>query len=262
MHKLIVTSATYRQSSRMTPEHRARDSDNRLYAAVEPIPDVVAHSSRLGTRVRRTCSIRGSAARRSILISPMRSGRPSRSPRNATSPIPLPRAATFIAAVSTHSGAAPSARPTCSTRRIGRRAACDRPRPARRCTLSQRSTTPPGSRPPRARSNEHESDGQISTPGSLTRFAGCCVASQPIVTWRYCAAPTSNRPRFSRPTSRVRRRSRAWARPGETNHSTSPSTPRLSAVCLAIFNLDEALTQGMRRPGRSNDLKWGSLNNE
>lgn len=32
MHRLIVTSATYRQSSRMTPEHRERDSDNRLYA--------------------------------------------------------------------------------------------------------------------------------------------------------------------------------------------------------------------------------------
>ena len=32
MYKLIVMSATYRQSSRITPEHRARDSDNRLYA--------------------------------------------------------------------------------------------------------------------------------------------------------------------------------------------------------------------------------------
>lgn len=32
MHRMIVTSATYRQSSRMTDEHRARDSENRLYA--------------------------------------------------------------------------------------------------------------------------------------------------------------------------------------------------------------------------------------
>jgi hypothetical protein len=32
MHKLIVTSATYRQSSRVTSEQRARDSDNRLLA--------------------------------------------------------------------------------------------------------------------------------------------------------------------------------------------------------------------------------------
>ena len=32
MHRLIVTSATYRQSSRMTSEHRARDVENRLYA--------------------------------------------------------------------------------------------------------------------------------------------------------------------------------------------------------------------------------------
>jgi Protein of unknown function (DUF1549)/Protein of unknown function (DUF1553)/Planctomycete cytochrome C len=32
MHKLIVTSATYRQSSRVTSELRARDSDNRLLA--------------------------------------------------------------------------------------------------------------------------------------------------------------------------------------------------------------------------------------
>lgn len=32
MHRLIVTSATYRQSSRVTPEHRTRDIENRLYA--------------------------------------------------------------------------------------------------------------------------------------------------------------------------------------------------------------------------------------
>jgi Protein of unknown function (DUF1553)/Protein of unknown function (DUF1549)/Planctomycete cytochrome C len=32
LQKLIVMSATYRQSSRLTPELRARDSDNRLYA--------------------------------------------------------------------------------------------------------------------------------------------------------------------------------------------------------------------------------------
>lgn len=32
MHRLIVTSATYKQSSRVTSEHRARDAENRLYA--------------------------------------------------------------------------------------------------------------------------------------------------------------------------------------------------------------------------------------
>jgi len=32
IHRLIVTSATYRQSSRLTPEHRSRDIENRLYA--------------------------------------------------------------------------------------------------------------------------------------------------------------------------------------------------------------------------------------
>jgi hypothetical protein len=32
IHRLIVTSATYRQSSRVTPEHRDRDIENRLYA--------------------------------------------------------------------------------------------------------------------------------------------------------------------------------------------------------------------------------------
>jgi len=32
MYRLIVTSATYRQSSRSTSEHRARDSENRLYS--------------------------------------------------------------------------------------------------------------------------------------------------------------------------------------------------------------------------------------
>lgn len=32
MHRLIVTSATYKQSSRVTAEHRARDTENRLFA--------------------------------------------------------------------------------------------------------------------------------------------------------------------------------------------------------------------------------------
>ena len=32
IHRLIVTSATYRQSSRVTTEHRDRDLENRLYA--------------------------------------------------------------------------------------------------------------------------------------------------------------------------------------------------------------------------------------
>ena len=32
MHRLIVTSATYRQSSRLTSEHRTRDLENRLYS--------------------------------------------------------------------------------------------------------------------------------------------------------------------------------------------------------------------------------------
>lgn len=32
MHRLIVLSAVYRQSSRMTPEHRARDAENRLFS--------------------------------------------------------------------------------------------------------------------------------------------------------------------------------------------------------------------------------------
>jgi hypothetical protein len=32
LHRLIVTSATYRQSSRMTPEHKTLDSENRYYA--------------------------------------------------------------------------------------------------------------------------------------------------------------------------------------------------------------------------------------
>src|SRR5690606_18950882 len=32
LHRLLVTSATYRQSSRMSPELRERDLENRLYA--------------------------------------------------------------------------------------------------------------------------------------------------------------------------------------------------------------------------------------
>ena len=148
MHRLIVTSATYRQSSRVTPEHRARDIENRLYARASRfrmssliLRDwALAAAGLLDRRIGRTSRL--------SRISPTRSGRPWRSPRNATLPIQRRRATTSIAAVSTRSGGAPSARPTCSTRRIGRHAGCDRPRPARRCTPSRRSTTPPGSRPP------------------------------------------------------------------------------------------------------------------
>ncbi len=89
MHKLIVTSATYRQSSRVTAEHRARDSTTACSRA------------RAGFGCRRSffatgrshppdCSIGESAARRSILISPTRSGRPSPSRTSATLPIRLP----------------------------------------------------------------------------------------------------------------------------------------------------------------------------
>jgi Protein of unknown function (DUF1549)/Protein of unknown function (DUF1553)/Planctomycete cytochrome C len=63
MHRLIVTSATYRQSSRVTPEHRARDLENRLYA----------RASRFRTS---TMILRDWALASSGLIDPRIGGRP------------------------------------------------------------------------------------------------------------------------------------------------------------------------------------------
>ena len=94
-----------------------------------------------------------------------------------------------------------------------------------------------------ARSAQYESLARSRCAGSLTPFAACSVASQPIEIWRYCDAPIASRPRFIRPNIEGARAFLGWAPPDETNRSTSPSTPRLSAVCLAILNLDEALTR-------------------
>jgi hypothetical protein len=51
MHRLIVTSATYRQSSRMTEEHRQRDVENRLYARASRIrmPSLILRDWALAT---------------------------------------------------------------------------------------------------------------------------------------------------------------------------------------------------------------------
>ena len=126
MHRLIVTSATYRQSSRVTPEHRARDPREPAVFAGEPVSDAVAAPARLG-------------ARAAGLLDPRIGGRPVYpyqpdaiweawpSPRSATSPTRPRRARTSIAAASTRSGGGPSARPTCSTPRTGRPAACGPP---------------------------------------------------------------------------------------------------------------------------------------
>ena len=56
MHRLIVTSATYRQSSRVTAEHRGPRRRQPPVRTREPVPDAVAHPARLGTRCRPGCS--------------------------------------------------------------------------------------------------------------------------------------------------------------------------------------------------------------
>ena len=166
MHRLIVTSATYRQSSRVTPEHRARDLENRLYRAGEPVPDAVADSCATGRSRPPACSTRRIGGPPGLSLSARRDlGGPGHHQgarlhlpgllgRRPLSPQPL------------HVLAADGRRrPTCSTPRTGRPAACGRddqhaaarPHHAQRPDLG-RGRAGPG----RA---EHESVGRASTAG-------------------------------------------------------------------------------------------------
>jgi hypothetical protein len=87
MHRLIVTSATYRQTSKVSRELQQRDPENRLLARGSRFraPSLVlrdvalAASGLLDPR---------SAGSRCIPINPTVSGKRSRLPRSATSPIP------------------------------------------------------------------------------------------------------------------------------------------------------------------------------
>ena len=148
MHRLIVTSATYRQSSRVTPEHRGPRPREPAVCAGEPVPDAVAALARLGAGGRRPA--RSADRRRARLSLSARrdlggagdhqgarlhlSGLLGRRP---LSPQPL------------HVLAA-DGRPGQHVRRLepADLPRAVRPRPARRCTPSPRSTTRPGSRPP------------------------------------------------------------------------------------------------------------------
>ena len=58
MHRLIVTSATYRQSSRVTPELLAKDPENRLLAAGPRV--------RLEAEMIRDAALRAAACSRSV----------------------------------------------------------------------------------------------------------------------------------------------------------------------------------------------------
>ncbi len=132
MHRLIVTSATYRQSSRITPELKQRDPENRFYAR--------ASRFRMPAMILRDWALassgfwkRTSAANLCIPISLMGFGKLWRLPRNATLRTRHRRARICIAAVCTRSGGERWDQPTCSTRRIVKLAACVTRSPARRC---------------------------------------------------------------------------------------------------------------------------------
>ena len=147
MHRLIVTSATYRQSSRVTPEHRARDLENRLYCAGEPVPDVVPDPAGLGTGVVRLARPPDRRAAR-LSLSARRDLGGARDHQGARLHLsrllgqgPLPPQPLHLLA--THRRPGQHVR----RRRTGRPAACSPARRARRCTPSPRSTIRPGSRP-------------------------------------------------------------------------------------------------------------------
>ena len=138
LQRLIVTSATYRQSSRTPPGRQAEDPENRRLArgprsgcpprrfATTPSPSAV-------------CSCRQSAAPASILISRRACGRKCRSatvsPRRSTSSV---KATTSTAAACTASGRGPCPhRPSSpSTRLTERSAACGVLVRTRRCKHS------------------------------------------------------------------------------------------------------------------------------
>ena len=109
LQRLIVTSKTYRQSSRVTKEHLQKDPENKLLARAPRLrlPSLILATS---PSARAACSPPRSAARRSTLTCPTARGRASRSPRSATSPTRSRRAPTSTVVRSTPSGVAPSRR--------------------------------------------------------------------------------------------------------------------------------------------------------
>ena len=133
VHRLIVTSATYRQSSKITPELLARDPENRLLArggrfrmAAMTLRDVaLAASGLLDRRV---------GGNRFTRTSRTGSGTAWPSPRSATSPTRGATAPTCTAAASTRSGGGRWVRPTCSMGPTAKPAECGWLSPAHRST--------------------------------------------------------------------------------------------------------------------------------
>ena len=132
LHRLIVTSATYRQSSQVTPELLERDPENRLLARGAAVPPAVVDDPRPGAGRERPARRQRSAARRSSRTS--RAGVweeatfgnkqvPAGPRRGPLSPQPL------------HLLAADRRPDRCSsTPPRGRSASSSRPAPTRRCT--------------------------------------------------------------------------------------------------------------------------------
>ncbi len=129
MHRLIVTSSTYRQSSKLTKELLERDPENRLFTRASRFVCLQCCFA-IGRCLHRVCSMISSAENRFILINPKAFGNRWPSRRNVTLLIRNRRVTIFIDAVFIPSGDGHSDRRTCSMLPTVKLVACERRQPA------------------------------------------------------------------------------------------------------------------------------------
>ena len=114
MHRLIVTSSAYRQSSHMNEWHRKNDPDNRLISRATRfrMPSMILRDWALANAGLLVSKV---GENPSILTNPTRSGKPLPSPRKEISTTRLPPETISTAGPSTPFGVVPLARSICST---------------------------------------------------------------------------------------------------------------------------------------------------
>ncbi len=243
MHRLIVTSATYRQSSRVTPEHRARDPENRLYSR--------ASRFRMPSLILRDWALASSG-----LLDRRIGGRPvyPYQPDAIWEALAITKERDFTYPASSGKDLYRRSLYTFWRRTVGPANMFDA---SNRQTCRVRSATT--STPLHALTTLNDPTWVEAARALAERSMKASQATRRPAVARLPprAVPHADGARPRGPASRLREtggdlregrrggagRSSPWASRSGTRRSTSAEHAALSAVCLAILNLDEALTR-------------------